>query len=240
MIVSRVCSARLPAAYISTAPSWVYSGSSMPKLNIASYAARTDSCQLCAAAEGGQHRGEHLRRAAVERRQQRLFLVREVLVEGALRGRRRARPPRPPWSPGSPSRRRSPPAPAAPARRGWRPPGARRRAAPPGPGGAAPAAARGAAGRRATTARSAAPAPGSSSCFVAVEALVDHLLEAADHRPDHLRRHVLAAGDLLEEVGAEPLEGVERPLDHRDALGAGGVDLDEAHLRGRRAGRRPA
>ena len=36
MIVSRVCSARFPAAYISTAPSSVYSGSSTPKANIPS------------------------------------------------------------------------------------------------------------------------------------------------------------------------------------------------------------
>ena len=61
---------------------------------------------------------------------------------------------------------------------------------------------------------------------------MDDLLQAADHRPDHLRRHLLAAGDFLEEVGAELLEGVERLLDHGDPLGAGGVDLDEAHLRG--------
>ena len=61
---------------------------------------------------------------------------------------------------------------------------------------------------------------------------MDDLLQAADHRPDHLRRHRLAAGDFFEQAAAELLEGVECPLDHRDALGAGRVDLDEAHLRG--------
>ena len=60
---------------------------------------------------------------------------------------------------------------------------------------------------------------------------MDDLLQAADHRPDHLRRHLLAAGDFFEEAGAELLEGVEGLLDHRDALGPGRVDLDEAHLR---------
>ena len=34
----------------------------------------------------------------------------------------------------------------------------------------------------------------------------------------------------------ELLEGVDRPLDHGDRLGPGGVDLDEAHLRGGRLG----
>ena len=49
--------------------------------------------------------------------------------------------------------------------------------------------------------------------FVAVEALVDDLLQAADHRPHHLPRHALAAGDLLELGGAELLERVQGPVD---------------------------
>ena len=61
---------------------------------------------------------------------------------------------------------------------------------------------------------------------------MDHLLEAADHRPDHLLRHLLAAGDFLEQFGDEALEGVERLLDDGDPVGPGRIDLDEAHLRG--------
>ena len=188
------------------------------------------------AAEGGQDGGQHLRRAAVERRQQRLFLVREVLVEDALRGagalddlghrRRRVallgddRGQRPQHPLGRVGDRlallEGPRLCAAPARR--------------------LAAGPGAAGRRAPSRRSASASSRQLVCFVAVEALVDHLLEAADHRPHHLRRHPLAAGDLVQLADAEALEGVERPLDRRFALRPGGVDLDEAHLRGRRLG----
>ena len=75
---------------------------------------------------------------------------------------------------------------------------------------------------------------GSCVGFVGVEALLDHLLKAAEHRPHHLRRRALAALDLVELADPEALEDVERPLDLRLALAPGGVDLDEAHLRGGR------
>ncbi len=51
--------------------------------------------------------------------------------------------------------------------------------------------------------------------FVAVEALVDHLLEAADQRPHHLRRGALTTGNLVQLFDPEAFENVERSLDRR-------------------------
>ena len=67
--------------------------------------------------------------------------------------------------------------------------------------------------------------------FLAVEALLDHLLESAEHRPHHLRRHPFAARDLVQLADAESLEGVQHPFDRRFPLWPRRVDLDEDHPR---------
>ena len=61
---------------------------------------------------------------------------------------------------------------------------------------------------------------------------MDHLLNAADQGTHDLRRHPLIAGRLVKHLPDEHLEGVDRPVDQGDALGAGRIDVDEAHLRG--------
>ena len=196
----------------------------------------TALCQSWARRKAGSVGGEHLRRAAVERRQQRLFLVGEVLVEGALRGRGAVD------DLGDGRRRvallgdRRGQRPQHPLGGVARPPGAPRMAAVSASGAAAPAAGRGAGGRRATISRSAAPARAARPVRRG---------RGACGRPSAGRRSSPGSSAAASPRGPGSPRTVRcrssskvsrRLLDHGDPLGPGGVDLDEAHLRGARLG----
>ena len=67
--------------------------------------------------------------------------------------------------------------------------------------------------------------------LAAVEPLVDHLLDAADDRPHQLPWHPLAPRHLGQHLHRQLGRLVHRAVDQVRSLGAGGVDLDDAHLR---------
>ena len=183
------------------------------------------------AAEGRQGRGQHLRRAAVDRGQHRLLLVGEVGVEGregdrgargdvvdshrrvALLGDHRGERPQDPLG------------------RVIAAPGAE----PPRPGGsAAGAAAPAAAGRRGPSPTSAGPArsgrpprPGRAGCgsILRMPPITARTISGGISSRPGIRCRVVAD---------EVLEGVGRAVHLLDRPRPGRVDLDEAHPRGRR------
>ena len=65
---------------------------------------------------------------------------------------------------------------------------------------------------------------------------MDHLLDAADQRPHQLDWQAFALGDLLEQLRRQRRRRVHRAVGQLGPLGAGGVDLDDAHLRRGRLG----